>query len=144
MERHELFKLMSKPMWRSFQAAEEEALRGVRQENGKLYDEMMEATKEWNDENASKWETVSSRYQIQMELIRKQRQALYDLEEETREELKKAQDKINDERWEALAPIREAQKERAEIISKKWKEIVAEVCAKYEARLQAKKELISN
>jgi len=144
MERHELFKLMSKPMMRSFQTAEEEALREVRQENGKLYDEMMKATREWDKENAEKWETIAFRYQIQMELIKKQRDALYQLEQATREEMKEDQNKIYAQQYQALAPIREAQKEKAEANSKKWKEITAEVIAKYEARLQAKKELVNN
>jgi hypothetical protein len=71
-------------------------------------------------------------------------QALYDAQQEITDQRKKAEDELWSQCWESMQPIRDAQKERAEANSKKWKEIAAEVIAKYEARLQAKKELVSN
>lgn len=138
MQKHELHQVMSKPMARSFRQAEEEAMLEVRRENGKLYDEYQKATREWDKENASKWENISLRYQAQTELIKKQRQALYDLEQEAREEMKAAQDKIYNEQWEALAPIREAQQERTEANNAKGQAIMEALVAKYAERVQAK------
>ncbi len=138
MQKHELYQAMSKPMARSFRQAEDEAMLEVRRENGKLHDEMQQATIEWNKENAEKWETISFRYQIQMELIKKQRDALYQLEEAIREQMKTSQDKIYGEQWEALAPIREAQKERAEANKAKGQAIMEALVAKYAERVQAK------
>ena len=138
MQKHELHQAMSKPMARSFRQAEDEAMLEVRRENGKLHDEMQQATIEWNKENAEKWETISFRYQIQMELIKKQRDALYQLEEAIREQMKTSQDKIYGEQWEALAPIREAQKERAEANKAKGQAIMEALVAKYAERVQAK------
>jgi outer membrane lipopolysaccharide assembly protein LptE/RlpB len=139
MQKHELYKIMSKPMARSFRDAEELALADVRRENGILYDAMQEATKQWNKENAGKWETIALRYQTQLELIKKQREALYAMEEAVREEYKAAQDKVYSQQWEALEPVREAQKEERESISTRWKAIEAALIAKYEAKVQARK-----
>ena len=138
MQKHELYQAMSKPMARSFRQAEDEAMQEVRWENGKLHDEMQQATIKWNKENAEKWDAISFRYQIQMELIKKQRDALYELEQATREEMKTSQDKIYSEQWEALAPIREAQKERAEANKAKGQAIMDALVAKYAERVQAK------
>lgn len=138
MQTHELYQIMSKPMARSFRQAEEEAMLEVRRENGILHDEMQQASAKWNKENAEKWETISFRYQIQMELIKKQRDALYQLEEAIREQMKTSQDKIYCEQWEALAPIREAQKERAEANKAKGQAIMEALIAKYAERVQAK------
>ena len=138
MQKHELHQAMSKPMARSFRQAEDEAMQEVRWENGKLHDEMQQASVKWNRENAEKWETIAFRYQIQMELIKKQRDALYELEQATREQMKTSQDKVYAEQWEALAPIREAQKERAEANKAKGQAIMEALVAKYAERVQAK------
>ena len=138
MQKHELHQAMSKPMARSFRQAEDEAMQEVRWENGKLHDEMQQATIKWNKENAEKWDAISFRHQIQMELIKKQRDALYELEQATREEMKTSQDKIYGEQWEALAPIREAQQERAEANKVKGQAIMEALIAKYAERVQAK------
>ena len=138
MQKHELYQAMSKPMARSFRQAEDEAMLEVRRENGILHDEMQQASAKWNKENAEKWDAISIRYQIQMELIKKQRDALYQLEEATRQEMKTAQDKIYGEQWQALAPIREAQKERAEANKAKGQAIMEALVAKYAERVQAK------
>jgi hypothetical protein len=129
---------MSKPMARSFRQAEDEAMLEVRRENGEMYDEMRKAEAKWNKENAEKWDAISIRYQIQMELIKKQHDALYQLEEATRGEMKTSQDKIYGQQWEALAPIREAQKERAEANKAKGQAIMEALIAKYAERVQAK------
>lgn len=144
MERHELVKLMSKPMWRSFQAAEDEALREVRQENGKLYAETEKAQMQWRKDHASEYEKISLEYDAQMALIKRQMQALYDAQQEIADQKKKAEDDLWKQCWENMQPLRDAQKERAEAISKKWKELAAEVLAKYEAKVLAKKDLVSN
>ena len=138
MQKHELYQAMSKPMARSFRQAEDEAMQEVRWENGKLHDEMQQASVKWNKENAEKWDAISFRYQIQMELIKKQRDALYELEQATREQMKISQDKVYAEQWEALAPIREAQKERAEANKAKGQAIMDALVAKYAERVQAK------
>ena len=144
MERHELVKLMSKPMWRSFQAAEDEALREVRQENGKLYAETEKAQIQWRKDHASEYEKVHLEHDAQMALIKRQMQALYDAQQEITDQRKKAEDELWRQCWESMQPLRDAQKERADAISKKWKELAAGVLAKYEAKVLAKKELVSN
>ena len=144
MERHELIKLMSKPMWRSFQAAEDTALREVRQESSKLWAETQEAQIQWRKDHASEYEKIRIENDIQMALIQRQLQALYDAKQEVADQRKKAEDDLWKQCWESLQPLRDAQKEREEAISKKWKEIAAGVLAKYEAKVLAKKELVSN
>ena len=138
MERHELYQAMSKTMSRGFRQAEDKAMLKIRRDNGKLHDEMQQATIKWNKENAEKWDAISFRYQTQMELIKKQRDALYELEDAIREEMKTAQNKVYDEQWEALAPTREAQQERVETNRAKSEEIEAALIAKYAKRVQAK------
>ena len=138
MQKHELHQAMSKPMARGFRQAEDEAMLEVRRENGKLYDEMQQASARWNKENAEKWDAISIRYQIQMELIKKQRDALYELEDAIREEMKTAQNKVYNEQWEALAPTREAQQERVETNRAKSEGIEAALVVKYAKRVQAK------
>ena len=138
MERHELYQAMSKTMSRGFRQAEDKAMLEIRRDNGKLHDEMQQATIKWNKENAEKWDAISFRYQTQMELIKKQRDALYELEDAIREEMKTAQNKVYNEQWEALAPTREAQQERVETNRAKSEEIEAALIAKYAKRVQAK------
>ena len=138
MEKHELYQAMSKTMKRGFRQAEDKAMLEIRRDNGKLHDEMQQATIKWNKENAEKWDAISFRYQTQMELIKKQRDALYELEDAIREEMKTAQNKVYDEQWEALAPTREAQQERAETNRAKSEGIEAALVAKYAKRVQAK------
>ena len=138
MEKHELYQAMSKTMKRGFRQAEDKAMLEIRRDNGKLHDEMQQATIKWNKENAEKWDAISFRYQTQMELIKKQRDALYELEDAIREEMKTAQNKVYNEQWEALAPTREAQQERVETNRAKSEEIEAALIAKYAKRVQAK------
>ena len=138
MEKHELYQAMSKTMKRGFRQAEDKAMLEIRRDNGKLHDEMQQATIKWNKENAEKWDAISFRYQTQMELIKKQRDALYELEDAIREEMKTAQNKVYDEQWEALAPTREAQQERVETNRAKSEGIEAALVAKYAKRVQAK------
>ena len=138
MERHELYQAMSKTMSRGFRQAEDKAMLKIRRDNGKLHDEMQQATIKWNKENAEKWDAISFRYQTQMELIKKQRDALYELEDAIREEMKTAQNKVYNEQWEALAPTREAQQERVETNRAKSEGIEAALVAKYAKRVQAK------
>jgi len=135
---NELYQIMSKPMARGFRQAEKDAMQEVHLDDCKLHDEMQKATIEWNKENAEKWETISFRYQIQIELIKKQRDAIWQLEEEAREEMKTAQDKVYSEQWEALAPIREAQQERKETNSAKRKVIMDALIEKYAKKVQVK------
>lgn len=138
MEKHELYQAMSKTMKRGFRQAEDKAMLEIRRDNGKLHDEMQQATIKWNKENAEKWDAISFRYQTQMELIKKQRDALYELEDAIREEMKTAQNKVYNEQWEALAPTREAQQERVETNRAKSEGIEAALVAKYAKRVQAK------
>jgi len=138
---NELYQIMSKPMARGFRQAEIDAMREVHRDNGKLHDEMQKATIEWNKENAQKWETISFRYYIQLELIKKQRDAIWQLEVEAREEMKAAQDKVYNEQWEALAPIREEQQERVETNSAKRKVIMDALIEKYAKKVQAKQKV---
>ena len=138
MEKHELYQAMSKTMKRGFRQAEDKAMLEIRRDNGKLHDEMQQATIKWNKENAEKWDAISFRYQTQMELIKKQRDALYELEDAIREEMKTAQNKVYNEQWEALAPTREAQQERGETNRAKSEGIEAALVAKYAKRVQAK------
>ena len=138
MEKHELYQAMSKTMKRGFRQAEDKAMLEIRRDNGKLHDEMQQAEIKWNKENAEKWDAISFRYQTQMELIKKQRDALYELEDAIREEMKTAQGKVYNEQWEALAPTREAQQERVETNRAKSEGIEAALVAKYAKRVQTK------
>lgn len=138
MQTHELFKIMSKPMARSFSKAENEAMLEVRRENGKLYDETMKALSEWNINNKERTEKIQDNYRAHMELIQAQIKALYDTQELVRERKHKAMQVIQDEQWEALAPLREAQKEREEANKAKGQAIMEALVAKYAKKVQAK------
>lgn len=138
MQKHELHKIMSKPMARSFRQAEDEAMLEVRRENGEMYDEMQKAVSEWNKNNKERTEKIQENYKAHMELIQAQIKALYETQELVRERKDKAMDEIYHEQWEALAPIREAQQERAEANKAKGQAIMEALIAKYAERVQAK------
>jgi len=138
VQKHELYQAMSKPMARSFRQAEDEAMLEVRRENGKLYDEYEKAQAKWYEEKKEQTEKIKDNYKAHMELIQAQIKALYETQELVRERKDKAMDAINAECWEALAPIREAQQERAEANKAKGQAIMEALIAKYAERVQAK------
>ena len=135
MERHELIKAMSKPMFRSYIQARELATLEARKASGKLYTEYENAQIQWYKENKERTEKIQDNYRAHMELIQAQIKALYETQELYRERKDKAMDEINTECWEALAPIREAQAENNAKINQEINRIEAEVGAKYEAKI---------
>ena len=138
MEAHELFKIMSKPMARSFRKALDEALADVRKVSHTYWRDFEKAQYDWRKTHASEFEKISLQHDIERVILQRQREALYVLEEELNTRTREAKDRLEHQCWEELQTFRDNYKETLEANSKEWKEIEAGIVAKYAERVQAK------
>ena len=138
MEAHELFKIMSKPMARSFRTALDEALADVRKVSHTYWRDFEKAQYDWRKTHANEFEKISLQHDIERVILQRQREALYVLEEELNTRTREAKDRLEHQCWEELQTFRDNYKETLEANSKEWKEIEAGIIAKYAERMQAK------
>lgn len=140
MERHELIKSMSQQMYKSFCKAEEEALLEVRKESALYWKEREELERKWDKENAVEWSQIRDTYHLKNKIIDDQMKALREARDQAFEDMKRQEEEMWLKRSRQIEPLLEPTQAAREANSKKWREIEAQVIAKYAARLQKKEE----
>jgi hypothetical protein len=125
-------------MYKSFVKAEQEALQEVRAESNLYWKEREAIEHEWDKENMAEWTRIRDTYHLKNRLIDEQIKVLREAQSQAFEDMKKQEDEMYTKRYNAVEPLLESSKEAREANSKRWREIEAQVVAKYEARLQKK------
>ena len=138
MERHELCKAMSPQMYKSFIKAEEEALLEVRKISSQFWKERETIEREWDKQNMAEWSQIRDTYHLKNKIIDEQIKALREAQRKAFEDMQRQEEEVYAKRSRQIEPLLESSKEAREANSKKWREIEAEVVAKYASRIQKK------